>query len=175
MTYLHKINNIEWVEAKDPIYSTQNITIFLETSGILRMTAVDLLKQANDLMLLSSGPNTGLHEINLPPVEPGSSIMPGKVNPSIVEMLAMTCFQVIGCDHTISLCTQNGHLDMNVMTPLIAKNMIESITILINSIETFTSKCVKQMSVNTDICKYYFEHSAGIATLLNPYIGYDKA
>ncbi len=175
LKHLQKINNIQWEEAKDTIYFTQNITLFLETSSTLRMLAVDLLKQANDLMLLSSGPNTGLREINLPPVEPGSSIMPGKVNPSIVEMLSMVCFQVIGNDHAISLCTQRGHLDMNVMTPLIAKNLIESTSILIKSIETFTDKCVKKITANDNICKYYFEHSAGLATLLNPYIGYDKA
>mgnify|MGYP001592949511 CR=1 FL=1 len=172
---LKKVNKIDWEEARDPIYSTQNVTMFLEVSGALKLLAVDLTKMANDLRLLSSGPNTGLREIKLPAIEAGSSMMPGKINPSIAEMLNMVCFQVIGNDETISLCAQAGQLELNVMTPLIAKNLIESLTLLTNGIKTFDEKCVKGIRANKEICQYYFEHSSGLATLLNPYIGYDKA
>ena len=153
---LKKVNKIDWEEARDPIYSTQNVTMFLEVSGALKLLAVDLTKMANDLRLLSSGPNTGLREIKLPAIEAGSSMMPGKINPSIAEMLNMVCFQVIGNDETISLCAQAGQLELNVTTPLIAKNLIESLTLLTNGIKTFDEKCVKGIRANKEICQYYF-------------------
>ena len=173
--HLIKLNKIPWKESKDPIYTTQNITDFLQFSETIKSLAVDLNKIANDLRLLSSGPNTGLREIKLPAVEPGSSIMPGKVNPSIAEMLNMVCFQVIGNNEAISEATAAGQLELNVMTPLIAKNLIENIEILTKAIKTFNERCVKGIKADKEVCQYYFEHSVGLATLLNPYIGYDKA
>lgn len=172
---LIKSEKIAWKQAKDSIYATQNITDFLQFSQALKALAVDLNKIANDLRLLSSGPRTGLTEIKLPAVEPGSSIMPGKINPSIAEMLNMVCFQVIGNTETISEAVQAGQLELNVMTPVIAKNLIESLDILTTSIKTFDNLCVKGIKANKEVCKYYFEHSTGLATLLNPIIGYDKA
>lgn len=172
---LSKINKINWRESQEPIFSTQNISIFLEASDILKILAIDLNKIANDLRLLSSGPNTGLREINLPAVEPGSSIMPGKVNPSIAEMLSMVCYQVMGNDETVNLASQASQLELNVMIPVIAKNLLDSIDLLSNAVDTFTKKCVKGIKANEDVCLFYYEHSSGLATLLNPYIGYEKA
>lgn len=175
LKYLRKSNKINWKVSKYPIYSTQNVTVFLETSQVLKLLAINLIKISNDLILLTSGPRTGLSEIELPAVEPGSSIMPGKINPSMAEMLNMVCFQVIGNNEAISLASQAGQLELNVMTPLIAKNLFESIEILTNGVNAFTKKCVKGIVAKEKVCEYYYEHSAGLATLLNPYIGYDKA
>jgi aspartate ammonia-lyase len=175
LKHLKKINKVDWKVCKDPIYSTQNVTVFLEISDVLKLVAIDLDKIGNDLRLLTSGPNTGLKEINLPEVEAGSSIMPGKVNPSIIEMLHMVCYEVMGNDESISQGSRSGQLELNVMTPLIAKNLIESIDLLINGVDTFTKKCVNGITANKKICQRYYEHSAGLAALLNPYIGYDKA
>ncbi|MEK6922598.1 MAG: aspartate ammonia-lyase, partial [Nanoarchaeota archaeon] len=172
---LKKINKLPWKEARDPIEATQSTTDFLEAADALKATSVDLIKIANDLRLLSSGPNTGLREINLPPIEPGSSIMPGKINPSMAEMLNMVCFQVIGYEEAIAVAAQAGQLELNVMLPLIAHNLLESINILNNATEVFSKKCIQGVKANKEVCQYYLEHSAGLATALSPYIGYDKA
>jgi aspartate ammonia-lyase len=147
---------------------------FLDLSANLRNLATTLIKIGNDLRLLSSGPNAGLAEIQLPEVQPGSSIMPGKVNPSIVEMLTMVCFQVIGYDHANSLASAAGQLELNVMTPLIAYNLLEQIKLITNAIGICNKKCVQGITVNKKNCMHWFDKGSGIAAILNPKIGYDK-
>mgnify|MGYP001557975825 CR=1 FL=1 len=156
------------------IESMQNTADFLHLSSMLRNLAQTLIRIGNDLRLLASGPKTGLAEINLPEVQKGSSIMPGKVNPSIVEMLTMVCFQVIGYDQAILLSSMSGQLELNVMLPLIAYNLIEQIKILTNSVGVFREKCVDGITANKEMCNYWLQKSSGIAAVLNPYLKYDK-
>jgi aspartate ammonia-lyase len=144
-------------------------------SSGLKELALELIRIANDLRLLTSGPTTGLAEITLPPVQPGSSIMPGKVNPVMAECLDMVAFQVIGSDAAVSLAVQAGQLDLNVMTPAIAYNMLFSIQILANYIPVFTEKCVKGITVDEKRCEDYLEKNPSLATLLAPKIGYLEA
>jgi len=130
---------------------------------------------ANDLRLLTSGPTTGMNEIMLPPVQPGSSIMPGKVNPVMAECLDMVAFQVVGSDATVSFAVQAGQMELNVMTPVIMYNILFSIQILSNFIPAFTEKCVRGITVNEKQCNGYLEKNPSLATLLSPYIGYLEA
>jgi aspartate ammonia-lyase len=153
----------------------QSMADFAEFSGALRTLSVDLTKAANDLRLMSSGPVTGIGEIILPAVQPGSSIMPGKINPSIAEMLNMVCFEVMGNDLTVSLAAQAGQFELNVMMPVIAYDLTQSLMILTNAIRTFTERLVKGIEANEERCKVLLEKSAGIALALNPFIGYSKA
>lgn len=155
--------------------SMQSTADFLTVSAALRTLASELIRIGNDLRLLSSGPNTGFAEITLPAVQPGSSIMPGKVNPSIIEMLTMVCFQVIGYDHAILLASQAGQLELNVMLPLIAYNLLEQIQILTNAITVFTEKCVTGIEANKEMCQFWLERTNATVTLLAPTIGYEKA
>ncbi len=152
-----------------------SMTSFVKLSGALKSIAVELTRIANDFRLLSSGPKTGIAEIMLPAVQPGSSIMPGKVNPVIAEMLNMIAFQVIGNDTTICLASQAGQLQLNVMMPIIIFNLLWSMDILINGINCFTEKCVVGIKANELKCRYYSEKSTGLGTVLNTYIGYEKA
>ena len=147
----------------------------INLSGALRTLSLDLTKIANDVRLLSSGPTTGIGEIILPAVQPGSSIMPGKVNPSIAEMLNMVCFEVIGNDFTAMMAAQAGQLELNVMMPVIAHDLTQSLLILTNGINVFTNRLIKGIEANEERCKELFEKSAGIALALNPFIGYEKA
>ena len=144
-------------------------------SSGLKELALELIRIANDLRLLASGPTTGLNEITLPPVQPGSSIMPGKVNPVMAECLDMVAFQVVGNDLAVSLAVQAGQLELNVMTPVIMYNMLFSIQILNNYIPVFTKKCVQGITVNEKQCSQYLEKNPSLATLLSPYIGYLEA
>jgi aspartate ammonia-lyase len=141
-------------------------------SSGLKELALELIRIANDLRLLASGPTTGLNEITLPPVQPGSSIMPGKVNPVMAECLDMVAFQVVGNDLAVSLAVQAGQLELNVMMPVIMYNLLFSIQILNNYIPAFTKKCVKGITVNEKQCSQYLEKNPSLATLLSPYIGY---
>jgi fumarate hydratase class II len=152
--------------------SMQNMADALGCSAALRTLAATLTRIANDLRLMASGPNTGLDEIRLPPVQPGSSIMPGKVNPSMAEMLNMVCFHVMGNDLTVLMATQAGQLELNVMMPVIALNLLQSIQILTNGVRAFTDRCVKGIVANEEQCRRWVEHSAALATALNPYLGY---
>ncbi|MCP8323433.1 MAG: aspartate ammonia-lyase [Candidatus Methylarchaceae archaeon HK02M2] len=161
--------------AKNLIGITQSMGDFVEVSNSLKTLATDLIKIANDLRLMSSGPVTGLGEINLPAVQPGSSIMPGKVNPVIAEAMNMVTFQVIGNDLTITLAAQAGQLELNVMMPVIAFDLIQSLHILKNSVNIFTKKLVLGITANENKCKKIIEHSPGIALALNPHIGFEKA
>ena len=153
----------------------QSLSPFVSLSGALRTLATDVIRVANDLRLLSSGPNTGLAEINLPAVQPGSSIMPGKVNPVIAEMTAMVCFQVLGNDVTIAAAAQAGQLELNVMMPVIAFNLLMSLTILNNALMVLRERCVEGIAANEERCRWYVEHSVSLVTALNPKIGYARA
>jgi aspartate ammonia-lyase len=159
----------------DYFEAMQSLRPMVELSGAVRNLAQDLIRIANDIRLLGSGPKTGLFEINLPAVQPGSSIMPGKVNPVMAEMLDMVCFQVIGCDTTVLLAAQAGQLELNVMMPVVAFNLLHEIEILGNAVTAFDKFCVKGITANEDRCKMYAEGSMSIVTVLNPHVGYLKA
>jgi aspartate ammonia-lyase len=153
----------------------QSLRPMMELSNALRNFAQDLSRISNDIRLLGSGPKTGLLEINLPAVQPGSSIMPGKVNPSMVEMMNMICFQVIGCDTTVLMAAQAGQLELNVMMPVVAFNLIHSLEILRTSIEVYVRFCINGITANPERCQFYAENSTSVVTVLNPHIGYLKA
>jgi len=153
----------------------QSMAPFVHLSGSLRNLAQDGIKLANDLRLMDSGPKTGLKEIQLPPVQPGSSIMPGKYNPVMAEMLNMVCFQVIGLDTAITLCAQAGQFELNVMMPLIAYDLLHSLQILNNSLRVFTERCIQGITPQPQRCRGYAEGTLALVTALNPYIGYLQA
>jgi len=175
LNYLRGVSKFDLRSSPNLFYSMQSQSAILGASGVLRCIATDLIRIANDMRLLSSGPLTGLAEITLPAVQPGSSIMPGKVNPVMAEMLDMVCFQVAGNDRTVELAAQAGQLELNVMMPVMAHNLLTSATILKNAVRVFTEKCVDGITVNRERCQMYVEKSLGIATALNPFIGYMKA
>lgn len=153
----------------------QSMAPFVNVSGALRNLAQDCVKLSHDLRLLDSGPKTGLKEIQLPPVQPGSSIMPGKYNPVMAEMTSMVCFQVMGYDSAIALAAQAGQLELNVMMPLIAYNLIHSIEILGNTLSVLNQRCIQGITANRDRCLTYAEGSLALVTALNPHIGYLNA
>ena len=153
----------------------QSMAPFVNVSGALRNLAQDCAKISHDLRLLDSGPKTGFREIQLPPVQPGSSIMPGKYNPVMAEMVSMVCFQVMGNDSTIALAAQAGQLELNVMMPLIAYNLIHSIEILGNAIAALSQLGIAGITANRDRCLAYAEGSLALVTALNPHIGYLNA
>jgi len=153
----------------------QSMAPFVNVSGSLRNLAQDLVKISHDLRLMDSGPKTGFKEIQLPPVQPGSSIMPGKYNPVMAEMTSMVCFQVMGYDSAIALAAQAGQLELNVMMPLIAYNLIHSIEILGNTLSALTDKCLAGITARRDRCLDYAEGSLALVTALNPHIGYLNA
>jgi aspartate ammonia-lyase len=153
----------------------QSMAPFVNVSGALRNLAQDLVKISHDLRLMDSGPKTGFKEIQLPPVQPGSSIMPGKYNPVMAEMTSMVCFQVMGYDSAIALAAQAGQLELNVMMPLIAYNLIHSMEILGNTIAALTENCIKGITAKSDRCLAYAEGSLALVTALNPHIGYLNA
>ncbi|PMB47297.1 aspartate ammonia-lyase [Fischerella thermalis CCMEE 5205] len=153
----------------------QSMAPFVNVSGALRNLAQDLVKISHDLRLMDSGPKTGLKEIQLPPVQPGSSIMPGKYNPVMAEMTSMVCFQVMGYDSAIALAAQAGQLELNVMMPLIAYNLIHSIEILGNTIAALTQRCIQGITANRERCLAYAESSLALVTALNTHIGYLNA
>jgi aspartate ammonia-lyase len=153
----------------------QSMSPFVSVSGALRNLAQDLVKISHDLRLMDSGPKTGFKEIQLPPVQPGSSIMPGKYNPVMAEMISMVCFQVMGYDSAIALAAQAGQLELNVMMPLIAYDLINGIEILGNAILALSEKCLQGITVQRDRCLSYAEGSLALVTALNPHIGYLNA
>ncbi|HEX9067772.1 MAG TPA: lyase family protein, partial [Ktedonobacterales bacterium] len=152
-----------------------NMSAFVEVSSALRILALDLTKIANDLRLLASGPATGFYEIILPAVQPGSSIMPGKINPSIAEMVNQVCFQVLGFDATVSFAAQAGQLELNVMMPVLIHNLLWSFTILKNASMVLADKCVSGIAANEMRCEELAFKSASLVTALAPYIGYLKS
>jgi aspartate ammonia-lyase len=172
---LAKLTGFPLKPAKNNFEALQSHRAAQSVSSGLKELALELIRIANDLRLLASGPTTGLNEIILPPVQPGSSIMPGKVNPVMAECLDMVAFQVVGNDLATSMAVQAGQLELNVMTPAIAYNMLFSIQILSNYIPIFTEKCVKGIIVDEKRCEQYLEKNPSLATLLAPKIGYLEA
>ncbi len=161
--------------AEDLRESMQSMRPMAEVSGALRNLALELNRIANDLRLLASGPRTGLAEIRLPAVAPGSSAMPGKVNPSMLEMLNMVCYQVIGCDLAVSGAVQAGQLELNVMMPVIVFNLCFMIETLGHAVNAVRDKCIIGLQANVERCRFFSEQSLGLVTALSPYIGYAKA
>jgi aspartate ammonia-lyase len=173
--HLGKITNLPIRLAADLVEATQDTQAFVLYSSALKSLAIKLAKVGNDLRLLSSGPRCGLHEINLPATQPGSSIMPGKVNPVIPEVTNMVAYRVMGNDVVIMLSAEGGQLQLNAFEPVIAACIFESQTLFVNAAETLRKHCVEGITANEDVCKHYLESSIGTVTALNPVIGYDKA
>ncbi len=172
---LAEISGLPLVGAEHLVDATQNIDAYAEVSGALKICMMNMSKIANDLRLMASGPRAGLGEIILPARQPGSSIMPGKVNPVMPEMINQVAFQVIGNDHTISLATEAGQLELNVMEPVLAFNLLQSLSIMNNAFKAFTDYCLLGIKANEDRMKEYVEKSVGIITAVNPHIGYEVA
>jgi len=161
--------------APDLIEATQDTQAFVLYSACMKSLAIKLSKVCNDLRLLSSGPRCGLREINLPAKQPGSSIMPGKVNPVIPEVVNMVCFRVIGSDVTVTMAAEAGQLQLNVFEPVIAACLFEAQTLFINAARTLRIHCVDGITANADVLQHYVEYSIGTVTALNPVIGYEKS
>ncbi|CAN5864190.1 aspartate ammonia-lyase [soil metagenome] len=172
IAYLASATGLPLRPAEDRFRVTQSMGDVLAYSGTLRRLAVEVGKIASDLRLLSMGPRAGLAEIQLPPVQPGSSIMPGKVNPSIPEMVNQVCFQVIGCDAAILAAADGGQLELNVMMPVIAWNALHATRILANAMRVFDTRCIAGIRADEDRCRELLERSTALATALSPYIGY---
>lgn len=170
---LAKISGKKIKSSPDLIEATSDMGDFVLLSGLLKRTATKLSKIANDLRLLSSGPRTGINEINLEARQPGSSIMPGKVNPVIPEAMNLACFQIIANDLAVTLAAEAGQLQLNAMEPLIAFKLFESMDLLGNAMAMFQSKCIDTITANAEHCKALVENSIGIVTALNPYLGYE--
>ncbi len=165
---------IDFKMSENYFESMQSLRPMVEISNAVRNLAQDLIRISNDIRLLGSGPKTGFFEINLPAVQPGSSIMPGKVNPVMFEMMNMVCFQIIGCDTTILMSAQAGQLELNVMMPVVAFNLLHEIEILSNAIDVYVKFGVEGITANESRCQTYAENSISIVTVLNPHIGYLK-
>jgi aspartate ammonia-lyase len=161
--------------AEDLRWAMQSNAPVAQVSAALRTLGLEVIRISNDLRLLASGPNTGFNEIHLPSLQPGSSIMPGKINPVMAELAAMVSFQVVGNDTAVALAVQAGQLELNVMMPAMAYNVLQSITILANTLRVFTERCVVGITANAERCRYYAESTIALATALNPVIGYAKA
>ncbi|HEY9259707.1 aspartate ammonia-lyase [Chitinophaga sp.] len=172
--HLVAITGLDLVLATDLIEATYDTGAYVQLSGVLKRTAVKISKICNDLRLLSSGPRTGLNEINLPPMQPGSSIMPGKVNPVIPEVVNQTAFYVIGADLMVTMAAEAGQLQLNVMEPTISFALFTAITYMSNACKTLKDKCVVGITANADRTKEMVMQSIGIVTQLNPIIGYEK-
>ena len=175
LNQLNKMTTLNLKQAEDLREIMQSQSAVAEISASLRNLALELTRISNDLRLLSSGPTTGLAEIRLPAIVAGSSIMPGKINPSILEMLGMVGFQVVGNDLTISMAVQAGQLELNVMMPVMAFNILFSIEILTNAIRLTRTKCIDGIEADKAKCKHYADTTLGLATILNPIIGYKTA
>ena len=175
VAHLNDVAKLGFVPAKNPFEAIQNRDAVVHLSGALRTVATSLKKLADDLRMLASGPRTGLAELSLPAVQPGSSIMPGKVNPVMAEMLNMVCYQVMGCDTTIAQAGGAGQLQLNVMMPVIAWNLLHEIAILANGVRAFTQRCVEGIKANERALKHFAEATPQVVTALSPVIGYEKA
>lgn len=180
--YLQKVvNNIalvsglDLIQAYDLIDATQNLDGYAFVSGTVKTCAINLSKMANDLRLMSSGPRTGLGEINLPPKQNGSSIMPGKVNPVIPEVVNQVAFNIIGNDMTIAMATEAGQLELNAFEPIIFYNLFQSIETLTFAVNTLVDNCITGITANVEHCRKMVENSVGIITAICPHVGYDKA
>jgi aspartate ammonia-lyase len=173
--HLREISGLDLRIGDDRIQLMQSMGDAAGFSAALRVLAIDLSKIASDLRLMVMGPRTGIDEIKLPAVQPGSSIMPGKINPSIPEMVNQVCFQVMGLDTTVAIAAEHGQLELNVMMPVIAFNLLLSMRLLTNTARTLTERCVVGIEANREMCAYWVERSAALATALMPHIGYARA
>lgn len=172
---LAKISGADVVLASDLVEATPDTGAYVIYSSAMKRMAVKLSKICNDLRLLASGPRAGLYEINLPKMQPGSSIMPGKVNPVIPEVVNQVCFKVIGNDLTVTFAAEAGQLQLNVMEPVLTQSIMESIRFLKNAMDTLREKCIDGITANKEICLNMVKNSIGIVTALNPYIGYKNS
>ncbi len=172
--HLAKLTKLPLVTSKNLIKATQDSGNFIELSGVLKRIAVKVSKICNDLRLLSSGPRAGINEINLPPMQPGSSIMPGKVNPVIPEVVNQVAFDIIGNDLAITIAAEAGQLELNVMEPLIAFKLFTSINNLTNALKILTERCINGITANKERCRIMVEQSIGLVTALVPTLGYEK-
>jgi fumarate hydratase, class II len=173
--HLKQITGLDLRVGEDRVQLMQSMGDVAAFSAQLRVLAIDLSKIVSDLRLMVMGPRTGIDEIKLPAVQPGSSIMPGKINPSIPEMVNQVCFQVMGCDTTVAIASEHGQLELNVMMPVIAYNVLLSMRILTSATNVLADKCVKGIEANRDMCQYWVERSAALASALAPQIGYARA
>jgi aspartate ammonia-lyase len=172
---LARISGEKLVPVDDMRYAMQSNLAMSSVSSALRNLGLEVIRISNDLRLLSSGPNIGLAEINLPALQPGSSIMPGKINPVMAELAAMVSFQVVGYDTAVALAVQAGQLELNVMMPTMAHSVLTSITIMTNMLRQLTEFCIKGITANEKRCEFYAQSTVSLATALNTYIGYAKA
>jgi len=175
ITHLARISGQSVRPVDDMRYAMQSNLAMAGVSSALRNLSLEVIRISNDLRLISSGPNTGLAEVNLPGLQPGSSIMPGKINPVMPELAAMVAFQVVGNDVAVAMAVQAGQLELNVMMPTMSYSVLQSITILTNMLRQFTDKCVAGLTANETRCAFYTQATVSLATALNPYIGYAKA
>ena len=173
--HLREITGLDIKLAYNLVEATQDTGAFIMYSSAIKRLSVKLSKMSNDLRLLSSGPRAGINEINLPPMQPGSTIMPGKVNPVIPEVVNQIAFKVIGNDLTVGLASEHGQLELNVMEPVIVQSLFESIEMLKNGMDTLNYRCIKGITANEEHCKNLVQNSIGLVTALNPYIGYENA
>ncbi len=172
---LREVTGHDYVVAEDLIEATQDTGAYVQISGVLKRVATKLSKVCNDLRLLSSGPKCGLNEINLPKMQPGSSIMPGKVNPVIPEVVNQVCYYVIGADVSVTFACEGGQLQLNVFEPVIAYSLFNSMIMLEKAVKTLADKCIDGITANEQICHDFVYNSIGIVTALNPYIGYENS
>src|SRR5512136_397646 len=172
---LQELSGVPVIMSRNLVEATQDAGAYVQLSGVLKRVAVKLSKICNDLRLLSSGPRAGLHEINLPPMAPGSSIMPGKVNPSIPEVVNQVAFEVIGNDLTVTMAAEAGQLELNVMEPVIAYNLFTSLDMLGRACRTLVQRCLRGITANREHCRQMVENSIGLVTALNPLLGYERS
>jgi aspartate ammonia-lyase len=173
--HLKQITGLDLRVGTDRIQLMQSMGDVAGFSSAIRVLATDLSKIVSDFRLMVMGPRTGIDEISLPAVQPGSSIMPGKINPSVPEMVNQVCYQVMGCDTTVAIAAEHGQLELNVMMPVIAHNVLLSMMILANAATVLTERTVKGIQANRAMCEHWVERSAALATALAPQIGYAAA
>ena len=172
---LSEVTGEKYVTADNMIDATNNTDGFSDVSSAMKTTALVLIKMANDFRLMASGPRCGLNELKLPKRQPGSSIMPGKVNPVIAEVLDQSCYQVIGNDLAVSMAVENGQFELNVMEPVMAFNMFNSMTYMTNAVNTFVDKLLIGLEPNKEQCQEWLDKSVGVVTALLPHIGYENS
>ncbi|HVY61886.1 MAG TPA: lyase family protein, partial [Planctomycetota bacterium] len=175
LKHLSEQTGMTFAPPEDPRAAMRSAYPLADLSGALRNLAVELSRIASDFRLMDSGPMTGIGELRMPPVQPGSSIMPGKVNPVMAECLNMIAFQVMGHDQVVSLAAEHGQFEINVMWPAIAYNLLQALEILARYLPHFAKNCIDGIQIEREICAHYAEISPSLATVLNPVIGYAKA
>ena len=174
-SHLSRITGLQLITAPDLVEATSDTGVFVQLSGVVKRCAVKLSKICNDLRLLSSGPRAGFGEINLPAMQPGSSIMPGKVNPVIPEVVNQVCFDIIGGDVTVTMAAESGQLQLNVFEPIIAYRLLRGMIILSRACDVLRTRCIVGITPNVERMRYFVEHSIGIVTALVPILGYETA